>query len=40
VDDKPDLNTLLKSDLLALAKKQGVEITSKDTKADIIAKLA
>lgn len=37
---KTELNTLLKADLVALAKKQGIEIASKDTKADIIAKLA
>lgn len=35
-----DLNAMLKADLVALAKKQGVEVASKDTKADIIAKLA
>ncbi len=35
-----DLNAMLKADLVTLAKKQGVEIASKDTKADIIAKLA
>ncbi len=37
---KTDLNAMLKADLVALAKKQGVEVASKDTKADIIAKLA
>ncbi|EEZ80632.1 MAG: ribosomal protein S2 [uncultured Candidatus Thioglobus sp.] len=37
---KTELNALLKADLVALAKKQGIEIASKDTKADIIAKLA
>ncbi|SMN14825.1 SSU ribosomal protein S2p (SAe) [uncultured Candidatus Thioglobus sp.] len=35
-----DLNAMLKADLVTLAKKQGVEIAGKDTKADIIAKLA
>lgn len=37
---KTDLNAMLKDDLVALAKKQDVRITSKDTKTDIIAKLA
>ena len=37
---KTDLNAMLKADLVALAKEQGVEVASKDTKADIIAKLA
>ena len=36
---KADLNSMLKAELVALAKEKGVEITSKDTKADIIAKL-
>jgi hypothetical protein len=30
---------MLKADLVTLAKEKGVEINSKDTKADIIAKL-
>jgi len=30
----------LKAELVALAKEKGIEIASKDTKADIIAKLA
>jgi len=34
-----DLKSMLKADLVSLAKEQGVEINSKDTKADIIAKL-
>ncbi len=34
-----DLNAMLKADLVSLAKEKGVEINSKDTKADIIAKL-
>jgi len=34
-----DLNAMLKADLVTLAKEKGVEINSKDTKADIIAKL-
>ncbi|WP_404815924.1 30S ribosomal protein S2 [Candidatus Thioglobus autotrophicus] len=36
---KTDLNGMLKAELVALAKEKGVEIASKDTKADIIAKL-
>jgi len=36
---KTDLNSMLKAELVALAKEKGVEIASKDTKADIIAKL-
>ncbi|MCH9645226.1 MAG: 30S ribosomal protein S2 [Proteobacteria bacterium] len=34
-----DLNSMLKAELVTLAKEKGVEVTSKDTKADIIAKL-
>ncbi len=38
---KPEANlsTLLKADLISLAKEKGIEISPKDTKADIIAKL-
>ena len=35
-----ELNAMLKADLVAYAKTQGVEVTSKDTKAQIIEKLA
>ena len=35
-----ELNAMLKADLVAYAKEQGVEIASKDTKADIVSKLA
>ena len=35
-----ELNAMLKADLVAYAKTQGVEVASKDTKAQIIEKLA
>ena len=35
-----NLSGMLKAELVALAKEKGIEIASKDTKADIIAKLA
>jgi len=40
VEAEASLNGMLKAELVALAKEKGIEIASKDTKADIIAKLA
>ena len=40
VEAEANLNGMLKAELVALAKEKGIEIASKDTKADIIAKLA
>ncbi len=37
--DEAALNAMLKADLADHAKKQGIEVASKDTKADIVAKL-
>jgi small subunit ribosomal protein S2 len=40
VEAEANLNGMLKAELVTLAKEKGIEIASKDTKADIIAKLA
>jgi small subunit ribosomal protein S2 len=40
VKAEANLNGMLKAELVTLAKEKGIEIASKDTKADIIAKLA
>ena len=40
VKAETDLSAMLKADLVALAKEKGIEVAAKDTKTDIIAKLA